>query len=59
MAIPRYAMFEWFINNGRGIRPDQVDWSITDVALNALLATLTGSGNTAFALTAAPDASLG
>ena len=54
MTIPRYTFFEWFINGGRGINADQVDWSVTDPDLNALLATLTGAGNTAFSLTAAP-----
>ena len=59
MTIPRIDFFDFLFNGGRGIRADQVDWSVTDSALNNLLSAYTGSGNTAFILTAAPTASDG
>ena len=55
MAIPRLAFFNFLFNGGRGIRADQVDWSVSDTELNALLSNLGAAGNTAFALDAAPD----
>ena len=55
VGIPRIDFFDFLFNGGRGIRTTQVDWAVTDDDLNQLLSSLTGSGNTAFALTAEPD----
>ena len=55
MAIPRITFFDFLFNGGRGIRTTQVDWSVSDPELNALLSNLGAAGNTAFALDAAPD----
>ena len=55
MAIPRITFFNFLFNNGRGIRADQVDWSVSDADLTALLSSLGAAGNTAYALTTAPD----
>ena len=55
MTIPRVTFFDFLFNSGRGIKTTQVDWSVSDPNLTALLANLGAAGNTAFALTAAPD----
>ena len=59
MAIPRIDFFDFMFgvgdDLGRGIRTDQIMWSVSDPQLTALLATLGAAGNTAFALDAAPD----
>ena len=59
MTIARIDFFEFLFNAGRGIKADQVDWSVTDPNLQTLLSSLTGSGNTAYAITAAPEDTLG
>ena len=55
MTIPRVTFFNFLFNGGRGIRTNQVDWSVSDADLNALLSNLGAAGNTAFALATAPD----
>ena len=59
MSIPRVTFFNFIFGAGddfgRGIRTDQVRWSVPDPQLTDLLANLGAAGNTAFALTAAPD----
>ena len=40
VPIPRIDYFDYLFNNGRGVRPDQIDWSVSDPALTALLANL-------------------
>ncbi len=64
MPIKRPDYFDFIFNSGRGIRADQVDWSVSDPELSALLASLSGgggggSGNTAFALSAVPANTFG
>ena len=59
MTIPRLDKFLFQFNNGRGIDPTQVDWTVTDTQLQTFLAALTGSGNTSYSLTAAPDDTVG
>ena len=55
MAIPRLDFFNFLFNGGRGINTNQIDWSVSDTELTALLSSLGAAGNTAYALTAAPD----
>ena len=60
-GIPRIDYFDFRFNidpgetTGRGIRPDQIQWSLADAALNLLLSSLGAAGNTAYALDADPD----
>lgn len=54
--------FNFLFNNGRGIRTDQVDWSVSDTELTALLSSLgggSGGGNNAFILSAVPADTFG
>ena len=59
MTIPRVTFFNFLFNGGRGIKANQVDWSVTDSELSTLLSNLGAAGNTAFALTGDPDDSIG
>ena len=59
MTIPRVTFFNFLFNGGRGIKANQVDWSVTDSELSTLLSNLGAAGNTAFALTGTPDDSIG
>ena len=55
MTIPRIDYFNFLFAGGRGIRTNQVDWSVSDTELTALLANLGAAGNTAYALGSVPD----
>ena len=55
MTIPRFDFFDFLFNNWRGIKADQVDWSVADPDLVALLAMVSGSGNTSYVGTHSPD----
>ena len=62
MTIKRIDFFDFIFNGGRGIRTDQVDWSVSDADLSALLAGLGGgggSGNITFVRTTVPADAFG
>ena len=46
MAIPRPDFFDFLFNGGRGIRKNQVDWSVEDSEFDGLITQLMGSGST-------------
>lgn len=59
MGIPRPDFFDFLFNRGRGIRKNQVDWSVDDPDFDGLITQLMGSINSTRFLTSVPSDSLG
>ena len=50
MPIPRIDYFDFLFSSGRGVRTDQVDWSIDDNDLDAKIRSLLGSSGITFGI---------